>query len=194
MAAHAVRILVRDRRHLDFGPLPLAQEGASMRTARAVTRPSALPPSGHTRLRLLLRNAHDGSPPPSRSNPPHSYNSSGPTASPPAPPAPKGITDALDPHASEQELSKIAREQPELRRWILANPSIPEGLVTFIERVGGPDVPQALAIWRRGREEGLSAGPVPGSGAGGPPRTPACVWQASRPAADCPPPPSRWRP
>ncbi|WP_300766523.1 hypothetical protein [uncultured Bifidobacterium sp.] len=51
---------------------------------------------------------------------------------------------ACDPETNPQLLWEIARERPDLRRWIVANPKVDPHLVEYIAQNGGPGVVEAV--------------------------------------------------
>ncbi|AKV56195.1 hypothetical protein AB656_06430 [Bifidobacterium actinocoloniiforme DSM 22766] len=53
---------------------------------------------------------------------------------------------ACDPETDPAVLWYIARELPELRRWLAANPRASPELLEAISQLGGPGVKQALGL------------------------------------------------
>ncbi|WP_236681865.1 hypothetical protein [Bifidobacterium actinocoloniiforme] len=67
----------------------------------------------------------------------------------PAPPQPPLVLTpavACDPETDPAVLWYIARELPELRRWLAANPRASPELLEAISQLGGPGVKQALGL------------------------------------------------
>lgn len=64
------------------------------------------------------------------------------------PPPPLRLTPlvACDPETDMDILWHIAREAPELRRWLVANPRADAALLEFVAQAGGPGVREALTI------------------------------------------------
>nr|WP_258186089.1 hypothetical protein [Bifidobacterium sp. UTBIF-68] len=65
---------------------------------------------------------------------------------PPAPPIALTPLVACDPSTEAETLWHIALHVPELRRWIVANPSADAAILEFISQAGGPGVRQSLEI------------------------------------------------
>ncbi|MFT8704684.1 hypothetical protein [Bifidobacterium aquikefiricola] len=65
---------------------------------------------------------------------------------PPKPPLPRTPLTACDPDTPLSALWAIAREQPELRRYIIANPSATPDLLEYIAQSGGPGVTHCMRI------------------------------------------------
>lgn len=65
---------------------------------------------------------------------------------PPAPPIALTPLVACDPATDAQLLWHIAREAPELRRWLVANPRADAELLEFVSQQGGPGVRRALEV------------------------------------------------
>lgn len=65
---------------------------------------------------------------------------------PPEPPLQPTPVMACSPLTDYDVLWAIAREYPELRRWIVANPNADAPLLEFISQQGGPHVREALQI------------------------------------------------
>lgn len=53
---------------------------------------------------------------------------------------------ACDPMTPRDVLWRIARDEPGLRRWIVANPAADAALLEFVSQVGGPYVRESLQI------------------------------------------------
>lgn len=64
------------------------------------------------------------------------------------PPPPLALTPALaaDPQTDVDILWRIAREEPELRRWLVANPNADAELLEYVSQAGGPGVRRALNV------------------------------------------------
>lgn len=65
---------------------------------------------------------------------------------PPAPPLQPTPLMACDPATPPEILWRIARDEPSLRRWIVANPQADAALLEFISQAGGPYVRESLQI------------------------------------------------
>ncbi len=52
----------------------------------------------------------------------------------------------MNPSTSLSLLWTIARERPDLRRWLIVNPSSPPELLEYIAQQGGPGVGQGLRV------------------------------------------------
>ncbi|BDR55299.1 hypothetical protein KIMH_14100 [Bombiscardovia apis] len=68
------------------------------------------------------------------------------SAAPPVPPLLLTPALACDPGTPPEVLWHIAREVPELRRWLPANPKASPEMLETISQLGGPGVKQALTI------------------------------------------------
>ncbi|MBW3078485.1 hypothetical protein KIH76_04515 [Bifidobacterium sp. 81T8] len=66
--------------------------------------------------------------------------------SPPQPPLLLTPLVACDPATDTDILWHIAREAPELRRWLVANPRADAALLEYVAQAGGPGVREALTI------------------------------------------------
>ncbi|MBT1160631.1 hypothetical protein JS541_01895 [Bifidobacterium sp. SO1] len=66
--------------------------------------------------------------------------------SPPQPPLLLTPLVACDPTTDMDILWHIAREAPELRRWLVANPRADAALLEYVAQAGGPGVREALTI------------------------------------------------
>jgi hypothetical protein len=53
---------------------------------------------------------------------------------------------ACDPATAPEVLWFIAEHEPELRRWLVANPSADAALLEYVAQAGGPGVNRALTI------------------------------------------------
>ena len=67
-------------------------------------------------------------------------------APPPEPPLVPTALMATDPATDPSILWAIAREEPELRRWLVANPAASPALLETISQLGGPGVRRALEV------------------------------------------------
>ena len=67
-------------------------------------------------------------------------------APPPEPPLVPTALMATDPATDLSILWAIAREEPELRRWLVANPAASPALLETISQLGGPGVRRALEV------------------------------------------------
>ncbi|MBT1175802.1 hypothetical protein JS530_09885 [Bifidobacterium sp. LC6] len=65
---------------------------------------------------------------------------------PPNPPIPLTPQVACSPDTDADVLWYIAQHVPELRRWVVANPTADAALLEYISQSGGPGVRQALEI------------------------------------------------
>lgn len=65
---------------------------------------------------------------------------------PPQPPIKLDEKITMDPKTPLPLLWKIARERPDLRRWLIVNPSVPPELLEYIAQKGGPGVGQGLRV------------------------------------------------
>lgn len=65
---------------------------------------------------------------------------------PPAPPIRLTPLVACDPDTDTDVLWHIAREAPELRRWLAANPKADAALLEYVAQRGGPGVKAALTV------------------------------------------------
>lgn len=52
----------------------------------------------------------------------------------------------MDPSTPLPVLWRIARERPDLRRWLIVNPAAPPELLEYIAQTGGPGVGQGLRV------------------------------------------------
>jgi hypothetical protein len=64
----------------------------------------------------------------------------------PAPPPPLDEKMTMDPSTPLSMLWTIARNRPDLRRWLIVNPSAPPELLEYIAQAGGPGVNQGLRV------------------------------------------------
>ncbi|MCP8614857.1 hypothetical protein [Bifidobacterium asteroides] len=53
---------------------------------------------------------------------------------------------ATDPETDPSILWTIAREEPRLRRWLVANPAASPALLETVSQLGGPGVRRALEV------------------------------------------------
>ncbi|WP_267400348.1 MULTISPECIES: hypothetical protein [unclassified Bifidobacterium] len=67
-------------------------------------------------------------------------------APPPEPPLVPTALMAADPATDPSILWAIAREEPQLRRWLVANPAASPALLETISQLGGPGVRRALEV------------------------------------------------
>ena len=109
--------------------------------------------------RLLGRDAA-----PSARRPPPAPPAAGARAAPPSPPRRLDPAAACDPDCDEGTLWRIARERPDLRRWLVANPRADAALLEFVAQAGGPGVRQALLVLIETLDEGRAGN---GRGQGG---------------------------
>ncbi|OZG50413.1 hypothetical protein [Bombiscardovia coagulans] len=65
---------------------------------------------------------------------------------PPPPPLALTADIACNPETDPAVLWYIAKELPELRRWIVANPKASPQLLEAISQMGGPGVKDALTV------------------------------------------------
>ena len=65
---------------------------------------------------------------------------------PPEPPLVPTALMATDPATDPSILWTIAREEPRLRRWLVANPAASPALLETISQLGGPGVRRALEV------------------------------------------------
>lgn len=65
---------------------------------------------------------------------------------PPPPPLELTPQVACDPSTDPEVLWRIARDVPELRRWVVANPSADAMLLEYVSQAGGPGVRRALEV------------------------------------------------
>ena len=65
---------------------------------------------------------------------------------PPKPPPHLDEKTTMDPSTPLSVLWTIARERPDLRRWLIVNPSAPPELLEYIAQEGGPGVGQGLRV------------------------------------------------
>ena len=66
--------------------------------------------------------------------------------SPPEPPLVPTALMATDPETDPSILWAIAREEPRLRRWLVANPAASPALLEAVSQLGGPGVRRALEV------------------------------------------------
>lgn len=66
--------------------------------------------------------------------------------SPPPPPFMPTPMTACDPATPADVLWIIARDHPQLRRWLVANPKASAELLEYVAQAGGPGVREALLI------------------------------------------------
>lgn len=69
-----------------------------------------------------------------------------PGTGPPEPPLVPTPAMATDPNTPPDVLWSIARNHPELRRWLAANPSATPALLETVSQLGGPGVKRSLDI------------------------------------------------
>lgn len=78
---------------------------------------------------------------------------------PPAPPLALTPALAADPETAIEVLWRIARDEPELRRWLVINPKADASLLEYVSQAGGPGVKQALTCcltpWTRWNRNAL---------------------------------------
>lgn len=67
-------------------------------------------------------------------------------ATPPKPPIILTPLIAIDPSTKTEILWHIARNIPELRKWVIANPSADAQLLEYISQKGGPDVRHSFEV------------------------------------------------
>ena len=67
-------------------------------------------------------------------------------APPPEPPLVPTALMATDPETDPSILWAIAREEPRLRRWLVANPAASPALLETVSQLGGPGVRRALEV------------------------------------------------
>lgn len=65
---------------------------------------------------------------------------------PPAPPLVLTPALAADPGTEAEILWRIAREEPELRQWLVINPNADARLLEYVSQAGGPGVRRALNV------------------------------------------------
>lgn len=65
---------------------------------------------------------------------------------PPEPPLVPTALMATDPTTDPSILWTIAREEPRLRRWLVANPAASPALLETVSQLGGPGVRRALEV------------------------------------------------
>ena len=65
---------------------------------------------------------------------------------PPDPPIQPTPAMACDPLTPDAVLWAIARERPDLRRWIVANPHADAELLEYVSQRGGPHVRESLSV------------------------------------------------
>ena len=87
---------------------------------------------------------------------------------PPAPPLALTPAIAADPETAIEVLWRIARDEPELRRWLVINPKADASLLEYVSQAGGPGVKQALNVLFESLDalESERAGPAAGSASG----------------------------
>jgi hypothetical protein len=68
------------------------------------------------------------------------------TLLPPQPPPSLTPALALDPATSQEVLWDVARGEPQLRRWLIANPAASPELLEFVAQVGGPGVREGFEV------------------------------------------------
>ncbi|MBT1166999.1 hypothetical protein JS539_09510 [Bifidobacterium simiarum] len=71
---------------------------------------------------------------------------SGREPTPPPPPLRLTAAVACDPHTDQDVLWHIAREAPQLRMWLIANPSATPAMLEFVAQTGGPGVRRAFEV------------------------------------------------
>ncbi|MSD91637.1 hypothetical protein [Bifidobacterium asteroides] len=71
-------------------------------------------------------------------------------APPPEPPLVPTALMATDPETDPSILWAIAREEPQLRRWLVANPAASPALLEAVSQLGGPGVRRALEVLLEG--------------------------------------------
>lgn len=81
-----------------------------------------------------------------RENTNTSATGAAPSLQPPKPPLPRTPLTACDPYTPLSTLWTLAREQPELRRYIIANPFATADLLEYIAQSGGPGVTRCMRI------------------------------------------------
>lgn len=69
-----------------------------------------------------------------------------PTGPPPAPPVRYTPAIACDPATEMPVLWRIAREHPDLRRWLVANPRADAAILEYVAQAGGPGVREAFDV------------------------------------------------
>ncbi len=69
-----------------------------------------------------------------------------PLVDPPSPPIPLTPLVACSPDTPQDVLWHIAEYAPQLRKWLVANPSATPAMLDYLAQVGGPDVARALQI------------------------------------------------
>lgn len=67
-------------------------------------------------------------------------------SSPPKPPILLTPVVASDPSTNPEILWHIAKHIPELRKWVIANPSADAHLLEYISQQGGPDVRHSFEV------------------------------------------------
>ena len=67
-------------------------------------------------------------------------------APPPEPPLVPTALMVTDPETDPSILWAIAREEPQLRRWLVANPAASPALLEAVSQLGGPGVRRALEV------------------------------------------------
>jgi len=69
-----------------------------------------------------------------------------PLVDPPSPPIPLTPLVACSPDTPQDVLWHIAEYAPQLRKWLVANPSATPAMLDYLAQVGGSDVARALQI------------------------------------------------
>lgn len=69
-----------------------------------------------------------------------------PLVEPPSPPIPLTPLVACSPGTPQDVLWHIAEYAPQLRKWLIANPSATPAMLEYLAQVGGPDVARSLQI------------------------------------------------
>ncbi|WP_297316660.1 hypothetical protein [uncultured Bifidobacterium sp.] len=77
---------------------------------------------------------------------PYALSSQSHESGPPEPPLVPTPAMATDPETPTDILWLIAREHPELRRWLAANPAASPALLETVSQLGGPGVKRSLEI------------------------------------------------
>lgn len=122
---------------------------ALRRTARLPPKRQAAQPSPEHRLAALRWRAPPGTDGESRTGTRAGARPGGVApvpAEPPAPPLQPTPAMACDPMTPRDVLWRIARDEPGLRRWIVANPAADAALLEFVSQAGGPYVRESLQI------------------------------------------------
>lgn len=124
-------------------------QAALRRTARLPPKRQAAQPSPEHRLAALRWRAPPGTDGESRTATRVKARPGGVApvpAEPPAPPLQPTPAMACDPMTPRDVLWRIARDEPGLRRWIVANPAADAALLEFVSQAGGPYVRESLQI------------------------------------------------